>query len=474
VRGSIDRLRDLFRKTPLPSDELVSIMVDSTLYMAGPSVTRDFSAKMTSFLEKVYATYQLHLEHPSEEVLLFSSQDLSALFEQDYREHLSLEGFHTMAITMLEALMEESSDEDVNWVIEQIAHLHLRIARLLNNAAHTTAIDRSRSEWLTFHMVDDALREDGDPATAYRLMLSELGELGVREASLYLLSEPVEFVGVGGFGLSDLVRPVGRLSHGSVSVDVEAPFVALQSVLDHALGGFETVGAVCSVGGVVAGNEMVGLLVIDPSGLDESRQLMVFLNLGLAIKHLQMIADEREMNELLNRNNLLLEQQSQHDELTGLLNRRGYLNRIGHLLRERQGDDGAILFLDLDGLKTINDTYGHDMGDEAIRSTARLLADRMPKDGLLARLGGDEFVAFVPGCSPEEVAQLCEGVQEDMGAFNARGDAPFILGISCGVACFSVDEKTHARLSQLMGQADAQLYQMKRAHKLSRRYVQES
>lgn len=208
--------------------------------------------------------------------------------------------------------------------------------------------------------------------------------------------------------------------------------------------------------------------VFDPGTLTSSRQLMILLNLGYAFKHLQLIATQREMNDLLNKNNLVLEQQSQHDVLTGLLNRRGYLNLIGHMLETRIGSEAAIVFLDLDGLKFINDKFGHDRGDEAIRMSARILKARMPKDGLLARLGGDEFVAFFTLEDGDDPTRMARGVLEDMNAYNARDEVPYELSISFGIARFVINENTRADLAKLTATADERLYQMKRQRKQSR------
>lgn len=467
--GDIDRFRMLLRQKPFPADELVSIMVNSTISMAGPRITEDFRKEMTLFVEQVRLAYLRHRANPHDKASLFSSQDLSALFLQEYDEYLSLEGFHAAAIMLLEALMEESPDEDLAWVVEQISHLHLRVARLHNSAIQTEATRRDTREWTTFHMVDDALRENGDPATAYRLMLGELSSLGVREADLFLLPEPVEFVGAGVFALSDRLTPIGSLSQGAIQVDPTASPVELQQILDHVLCRYDPSTTVCTVGGIVAGNELLGLAVLDAGALDNNGQLMAFLNLGFALKHLQMIADQREMNELLSKSNVMLEEQSQHDELTGLLNRRGFNNRIGQCLREHMGSEASVLYLDLDGLKYINDTHGHDAGDVAIQEAARILHARLPKGGLLARLGGDEFIAFVP-LSKGGLDRFIESTQQDMDSFNAAGTTPFTLSISFGSSSFVIDHQTSAQLAQRLTEADEQLYIMKRQHKKSRRY----
>ena len=466
--GSVSLIRQMLRQRPFPVEAFASLVVDASLSMAGPRITADFRARAVAFLDRVRERYLEHLAHPDDEVRLFSSQDLGALFVQDYRDHLSVEGFHSLAITLLEALMQESPLDDSAWFIEQISHLHLRVARMLSSSAQDESLERERREWKTFRIVDAALRENRDPAHAHELILQQLADLGVREADLFLLPEPVEFIGARTLVLSDKLRPIGRVVHGKVEAVTQDDSIPLQKLLSQVLEHYEP-GHPCTVGGILAGTELLGVAAIDPGTLGLNEQLMAFLNTGFALKHLQLIASEREMNELLNRSNLLLSEESQHDELTGLLNRRGFNNQLEQLLRGQLGAHATIMFLDLDGLKTINDSLGHDVGDEAIRATAELLRDRMPSDALLCRQGGDEFLTCAL-VDDTQAQALADSLQADARAYNDTHDLPYTLSVSCGWACFDVDEQAIANHDEYVAQADQRLYEMKRMRKRSRRF----
>lgn len=95
----------------------------------------------------------------------------------------------------MQAFVLESSSENTSWAIEQVANLHQCIARMLNSEIDEMRVTRSMREWTAFHVIDDALRKSTDPDAAYELILHEFRELGVRQADLYLLPEPVEFMG---------------------------------------------------------------------------------------------------------------------------------------------------------------------------------------------------------------------------------------------------------------------------------------
>jgi diguanylate cyclase (GGDEF)-like protein/PAS domain S-box-containing protein len=97
-----------------------------------------------------------------------------------------------------------------------------------------------------------------------------------------------------------------------------------------------------------------------------------------------------------------------HDPLTGLLNRRGFLRELTHEMAysRRYGGGGAVLFLDLDDFKWINDTLGHAIGDEVIIEVARILNERLRDTDAIGRLGGDEFAVLLPHTPPEQAQSL--------------------------------------------------------------------
>ncbi len=111
---------------------------------------------------------------------------------------------------------------------------------------------------------------------------------------------------------------------------------------------------------------------------------------------------------------LQLQHMADHDSLTGLLNRRAYERRLEeHLLRgERYDHEGAVLVIDVDDFKEVNDTLGHNAGDELIARVARALEGRLRESDVLARLGGDEFAVLMPTGGRLEAERLAHGLLE--------------------------------------------------------------
>lgn len=154
-----------------------------------------------------------------------------------------------------------------------------------------------------------------------------------------------------------------------------------------------------------------------------------------------------------------IKQLSITDELTGLNNRRGFLLLAEQQLKlaHRVNASVCLLFIDLDGLKQINDRLGHEMGDRMIADAAHVLRQTFRESDVVARLGGDEFAVFVPGCGAgkDVVSRLENNVKQ----FNDATERPYSLSMSVGSAICQVDVTTS--LEQMMAQADQLMYQHK-------------
>jgi diguanylate cyclase (GGDEF)-like protein len=138
------------------------------------------------------------------------------------------------------------------------------------------------------------------------------------------------------------------------------------------------------------------------------------------------------------------------DPLTGILNRRGF----ERLVPDRVS--GALLFIDLDRFKTLNDTHGHDAGDDALRDFARIASVAVRDDDVFARLGGEEFALYLPGVGRDAALRVAERIRTDVAkSLRVRGEA---VTVSVGVA--HAAEPPVARAA-LMKAADGAMYAAK-------------
>ena len=174
-----------------------------------------------------------------------------------------------------------------------------------------------------------------------------------------------------------------------------------------------------------------------------------------------MAVQERE--EALRRDAEHMQSLSLIDELTQLRNRRGFFELAQQALKVARREHHALglFFMDLNGLKTINDTHGHLAGDDALREAAQVLRQTFRDSDILARLGGDEFVALAHVA--RDVAALRDRLREHLDQFNAQNERPYVLDLSIGATLINV--AADDTIEELIARADAAMYEEKRASK---------
>lgn len=157
---------------------------------------------------------------------------------------------------------------------------------------------------------------------------------------------------------------------------------------------------------------------------------------------------------------------SNTDQLTGLYNRRGFFTMAEKQLQlaQRIGTRLTLFFLDLDNLKQINDSLGHEGGDAILKEAATVLQDTFRQVDIIGRLGGDEFAALlVEGNGEPDDVTIQERLQANLVRRNQAFPAAFPLELSCGTAHF--DSRNPRQLDELVAEADQRMYQAKQAKK---------
>jgi len=201
-----------------------------------------------------------------------------------------------------------------------------------------------------------------------------------------------------------------------------------------------------------------------PHLLTCSIQIGTFLNLYQVNEREHKIKEELQASLIvIQEKNNILNFLSEYDELTQLLNRRGFIEQTLRTVTENCGKNAYLLFADLDHLKEINDCFGHAAGDHAIQTAANYLRNCLPCNSILARIGGDEFAAIVLSDDTEFQENTMQTIKEHANAFNTASDQPYYIELSLGIyKCLCNPD---VPVTALLKKADALLY----AQKLHRR-----
>lgn len=212
-------------------------------------------------------------------------------------------------------------------------------------------------------------------------------------------------------------------------------------------------------------DEQYGFILCETEQKDFSFMLSCSMQLGSLRRIMDMNMREEQMKKELEEKNRILSTISMYDELTKLLNRRGFMEHALKLLRDKQQQKICVVFADLDHLKEINDTFGHAAGDFAIISAAEYINACMPTGAVNARIGGDEYVSlFVPKekCCVEDIMKSVKSYAKE---FNENSEKPFYVDLSVGMYEFIYDDDVD--LAEMLKKSDEVLYEQKKNRKVS-------
>ncbi len=210
------------------------------------------------------------------------------------------------------------------------------------------------------------------------------------------------------------------------------------------------------------GKEQYGILVCEIEPKDVSFYYTVALQIGTAIRFYGMTMKQRAYQNELKAKNESLHFSANHDYLTGLMNRQGFLTALQEQIRNNRSRKLSFFIADLDHLKEINDTFGHNDGDWAIKNAAAILTEAIGYKYPVARAGGDEFFGVY---LTEEFSKeaFYNRVKAGCEALNATSDKPYYLMLSIGIHEFSASE--NPEFVDIYKYADEELYEWKK-HRL--------
>jgi diguanylate cyclase (GGDEF)-like protein/PAS domain S-box-containing protein len=241
-----------------------------------------------------------------------------------------------------------------------------------------------------------------------------------------------------GHGLKALGFTPGELV-GQRAHDIYADNPPVLEMIERALGGEDLMGTI-EAGDLVLESHMTPVR-------DERGQVVGVL--GVSVDVTERTKAQARLSHM-----------ALHDDLTGLPNRSLFIDRVEHALARgrREGTRSAVLFIDLDRFKRINDSLGHRAGDQILLETADRIAGALRADDTVARLGGDEFTVLCEGISSEaEALAIADKVFEELGHLYEVDDGELYITASIGVALSDGD----ASPEQLLRDADSAMYRAK-------------
>ena len=331
------------------------------------------------------------------------------------------------------------------------------------------------------HRINSFTREtltfDDTIDISYETIAETLKSMNMTNGYVYVFEEPISHIDDDIWEVPDYVYlKAYHNTQGSFSVDVANQKLPITSLLINDYTKEEH--RVTRILAPLFSNEkQYGLLLCELEQKYHSFLIPSISQLSAAIRTLFLLERQKRVEselkvnlQIAKQNNEYLESISKIDELSAVYNRRGFYDQLQQLFQQPdlQGQKAVLLFGDLDGLKIINDQYGHDDGDIAIRTIAEVLTEAFAADGIVARFGGDEFVSLILTTQMEFEQTLLPSFIHIKNAANERLHLPYVIDMSIGYTEFSI--RKDVNLSELLEVADNKLYLEKKAKKTIRNH----
>ena len=220
------------------------------------------------------------------------------------------------------------------------------------------------------------------------------------------------------------------------------------------------------------GEDLYGMLLAELPIAEIGNLSVISRQLAVSIKSIALVEEQdrvkRELQDSLEqfmKDNTRLNAVAKTDELTGLYNRRGFLEYAVKAITDsdNRNKKALLCYVDMDNLKLINDRYGHDDGDFALRLIARILNETFRNTDIIGRIGGDEFVVFAIVDMPDYENVIKKRIADITARNNDRTGKPYSVEVSTGICEFTCGEGVD--IYELLDQADEKLYVEKSAKK---------
>ena len=223
---------------------------------------------------------------------------------------------------------------------------------------------------------------------------------------------------------------------------------------------------------VFIGNDIYGVLVTEAECSDMALVTPVAQQMSITVRSLIILDAQnktrRELQETLEKfmkDNTMLDEIAKSDELTGLFNRRGFLDNAERIIKDPENDGklALVCYADMDNLKMVNDRYGHDEGDYAIRQIATVLKEAFRTNDVIGRIGGDEFVALAMVGSDGAETAIKPRIQKLVEEHDTESGKPYTISVSTGFHTFQCTPDVD--IYEMLDMADSRLYVEKQEKK---------
>ena len=416
-------------------------------------------------MEKLYRN-----EKVGKELLTSLAQCFNRLFDIDERCEVDIGKFTILMEMIKEAIMENATTKFKKGIIVNIsAYVYRRLAAILSLRESNENYKLKKIQHEIYRISADMIGFEDVSEKNYASIISNFHKIGINYSFLYLFKEPKKHEIEDPFSPDEFMYLKAMQIHDRIiSPSDREQMIPVSEMFEYAFSKMDQSGHLVMLNLYV--RDMVyGVLVCDiPYNIFSYYESLIYqVSCAIRILHLLMYTQEtgnqlKESLEIITKNNLRLDTLAKQDELTGIYNRRGFYIEAENLMKEEAENHKYIMvgFADTDNLKMINDTYGHDEGDNIIIGSANVLSDTLGNRGVIARMGGDEFAFVFMSNNRDEEKEFYDSFEDNINKYNEESEKEYRLSISLGMYVYEYNEDID--LKELLESADQEMYHIKK------------
>lgn len=392
------------------------------------------------------------------------------LFECDTNNELDIGRMISIIENVKEAALEETDNKTKKNLLNfSSAYAYRRLTSIL-------CLRESNKNYFLKKMQHEISRISSDMVgfadtieNEYASILSNLPRVGIENSFLFLFKHPIvnnyedEFIPD-----DDIYLKAMQMGENFRTIPADEQKMPTSQIFNKAFSYLKKTGHLVMLN-IFTRETLYGVLLCEIPYEDFEFYESIIYQTSSAIRILRLLKENEETSiklkeslENAKKSNKRLDVLSKTDELTGVLNRRGFMNEAMKILDENKGTGVVVGYADIDRMKDINDTYGHEFGDDAIATTARVIKNCLGKKGVMGRIGGDEFALMFIDDSEGADIQLKEAVESEIGRINTFAEKKYKLSVSIGLNHYIVQPDMD--INSLLDNADSAMYAIKKAH----------
>lgn len=375
---------------------------------------------------------------------------------------------------LLHVMVAKASAEAREQMINILEATQEFINNSISNKTERNMKDLNRKAWFVPSFTRDLNRKGSkeDMREVMRPLMERFQIMNVRSCYIYLFDEPVTYEKDITFRIPDKIYLTAYYNTDRMVCYTrdERPCVTVENGFSSIIQSEEA--AVFTSFLLFSGEKQYGILLAEVEQEDISFLQVCGMQIGSLLRYIELNQTEQESYHELQKSLRVIQEKnnilsfiSEYDQLSQLLNRRGFMEKAISVCKQNDGRKGYLVFCDLDRLKEINDKFGHAAGDFAIKSASERLIQVFPKKSVIARIGGDEFIVLVFSEMPGFEAAIRTQIKEAGEVFNQNQDIPYYVEISVGIYSFYCEPQID--LNEIIQKSDELLYEAKKVRRSS-------